>query len=77
MTHKIKILPIHFARVLAGTKPFEIRRNDRPYQKGDKVVLFEFDEEKDLLTGEELSFYIGDVYPIQGDQVVFGLVGVS
>ncbi len=33
-THLIKILEDHYDLVLAGTKTFEIRLNDRAYQKG-------------------------------------------
>lgn len=37
MTHKIKILE-HFAdAVVSGDKTFEVRKNDRNYQRGDRV----------------------------------------
>ncbi|GGC94841.1 DUF3850 domain-containing protein [Enterococcus wangshanyuanii] len=43
--HKLKTLPEFFEATLAGEKPFEIRKNDRGFQKGDLVILKEFDGE--------------------------------
>ena len=37
MTHKIKIDKAYADAVLSGEKPFEVRENDRDYQKGDLV----------------------------------------
>ncbi len=44
--HHIKIHPEHYNNVKAGTKTFEIRKSDRPYQKGDIVTLNEYNPEK-------------------------------
>lgn len=39
MRHEIKI-GVDFAEaIMAGTKRFEVRRNDRGYQKGDEIVF--------------------------------------
>lgn len=38
-THKIKLLLNLCDDVLSGDKNFEIRENDRGYQKGDRVVF--------------------------------------
>ena len=80
--HNIKILPEHYNNVKAGTKTFEIRDNDRAYQKGDKVTLYFW--EKDTLSGNikyctdsahpRLTFLVGDVYPIDSTRVVFSLL---
>lgn len=44
MTHEIK-LNIHYAdAVLSGEKCFEIRYNDRGYQRGDRVVFMPVDD---------------------------------
>ena len=43
MHHKLKIHPQHLERVIAGTKTFEIRKNDRVFQKGDLITLHEYD----------------------------------
>ncbi|WP_239257323.1 DUF3850 domain-containing protein [Listeria ilorinensis] len=42
ITHEIKILPDYFEQVKAGNKNFEIRKNDRNFQAGDKVILKEW-----------------------------------
>ena len=41
MEHIIKILPQYFTPAADGTKPFEVRQNDRGYQKGDTVFMEE------------------------------------
>lgn len=43
MIHELKILPLYFTQVKDGEKTFELRKNDRPYQIGDTLVLREFD----------------------------------
>jgi hypothetical protein len=79
MKHEIKIWPVHFERVLDGTKTFEIRNNDRAYQMGDTVVLKEWIESDRLgmppaYSGREKHFKIGVVYPLDENMVVFALV---
>lgn len=41
--HEIKINPYAYEQVKCGNKTFEIRCNDRGYQKGDRVVMRCFD----------------------------------
>lgn len=87
VTHVVKILPQHWKRVFDGTKTFEIRVNDRGYQKGDKIRMRPFDPEtkeymSDVETGSplkggeccELRRTIGDVYPVDANRVVFSLL---
>lgn len=35
--HELKILDIYYEEVANGTKPFELRKNDRDYQVGDLI----------------------------------------
>lgn len=42
-THELKIAPDYFTEVATGDKTFEIRYNDRGYQKGDIVHLKPYD----------------------------------
>jgi len=44
MEHKLKILPQYFKAVVDGTKPFEIRKNDRGFKIGDTLLLKEYKE---------------------------------
>lgn len=41
--HKVKILPEFIDEVTTGKKPFELRKNDRGYKKGDILELCEWD----------------------------------
>ena len=42
MIHELKTHPQHFSMVFAGSKKFEVRKNDRNYQLGDELLLKEF-----------------------------------
>ena len=46
MIHHLKIKPEYFKAVIDGSKPFEIRYNDRNFQKGDWVILEEYEGKK-------------------------------
>ncbi|TGA93852.1 DUF3850 domain-containing protein [Lactobacillus johnsonii] len=50
--HELKILPEYFKAQKAGKKNFEIRKNDRNYKIGDKLVLKEYDSKTDSFTGQ-------------------------
>lgn len=39
--HELKILPEYYKAQVEGKKNFEIRKNDRDYKLGDKLVLQE------------------------------------
>jgi len=41
--HDLKTWPQYFARLVDGSKTFEVRKDDRGYQTGDTLVLREFD----------------------------------
>lgn len=46
MIRALKILPEFFKAMAAGTKSFEVRKNDRPYHTGDYVALNEWNSEQ-------------------------------
>lgn len=56
MIHELKILPQYFTDVIKGEKTFEIRKNDRPFHKGDLLALNEFDGQ--YYTGNSCLVYI-------------------
>ena len=43
MIHELKILPHFFREGISGRKTFELRKNDRPFRKGDLLALNEYD----------------------------------
>ena len=46
MTHELKTYPKYFQETIEGNKPFEIRKNDRDYKKGDILEMMEFKDGK-------------------------------
>ena len=45
-THDLKTWPVYFDAVKRGEKTFEVRRDDRGFQKGDKLRLLRTREDK-------------------------------
>jgi rubrerythrin len=76
MKHELKIEKQYLDRVLDRTKTFEIRKNDRDYQKGDKVTFKEV--KAGNATGKEATADIGYVTDYQQKEgyVVFSLANV-
>lgn len=75
MKHELKIWPQYYQAVADGSKTFEVRKNDRGFQKGDIVELNEWDpEEGDFTAQDTLVFKIGYVLPIDAERVVFSLL---
>lgn len=61
MTHALKTWPEFFSRVENGQKNFELRKNDRNYKEGDRVLLQEYDYQSKKYTGKELEKIISYV----------------
>ena len=51
MTQALKCLPIFFKAIVDGTKTFDVRKKDRDFHVGDKLLLQEYHDEK--YTGQE------------------------
>ncbi|MNS79687.1 hypothetical protein D3C72_1133480 [compost metagenome] len=67
--HRLKTWPAYFEAVVDGRKPFELRRDDRDFQVGDVLHLYEFDPEANRHTGRKHRAAVG--YLIRGPQ--FGI----
>lgn len=58
-THRLKIHEQYADAVLNGTKTFEIRKNDRGYEVGDKIVF-------DVVTTKGYSVGAAARHPLNG-----------
>lgn len=80
MTHKLK-LNINFCdAVLCGDKNFEIRFNDRGYQKGDYVKFIPYDGCVCCHAISEKVYkitYVTNGFGLEKDWVVFGIKEVN
>lgn len=52
--HDIGIWPQHYDHVRMGDKPFELRKNDRCYQKGDSLVMRVYEPKTRKYLSEQL-----------------------
>lgn len=81
-THYIKLRFEYAGAVLCGDKNFEIRYNDRGYQKGDLVRFSVVDEEGNRMNHElnhamfEISYLVHG-YGLKDDWCVFGIKKIS
>ena len=74
--HELKIWPEFFRANREGRKNFELRKNDRGFAIGDKLILKEWDPETKAYTGlwmERSVFYILAHRPDAGCAATFGL----
>lgn len=58
-THRLKVLFKYADAIMNGTKTFEVRKNDRGYEVGDKIVF-------DVVTNE--GYAVGEAarHPLNG-----------
>ena len=79
MTHEIKILEDFAQAILNGDKTFEVRENDRGYQKGDRVRFIPVTGKVAPLTSvkiepfEAVITYVLSGWGIRDGFVVFGI----
>lgn len=60
--HVLKVQPPYFDALLDGSKTFEVRRNDRGFQRGDVLVLSEVYLSTLTFTGRSLRKFVSFVY---------------
>lgn len=88
IVHRLKSWPRFFEAVRSGEKTFEYRINDRGFQKGDIIVLCEWDPALTLYhtspqdceegpkgyTDRQMAFEIGFILPVPGACVILSLI---
>ena len=83
MTHEIKIQKEYAQAVYLGEKTFEVRNNDRGYQKGDLVVFKVMDGQYRDLTHElnkmtfEITYVLGSFVGFAPNYVAFAIRDVT
>lgn len=81
MEHKLKILSRYYVAILQGKKTFEVRKDDRPFNEGDTLLLQECVTPNGCgYTGREMtvdvtyilrdSEYVKDGYCIMGIKII-------
>ena len=56
--HRLKILPEYFEAQKNRVKTFEIRKNDRNFKVGDKLMLYEINSKTKQKTGRVLEVQV-------------------
>jgi hypothetical protein len=69
MTHALKTDPEYFQAILDGKKTFEVRKKDRPFKTGERLLLQEFDRSEGEYSGRETERWI--IYILEGGR--FGI----
>lgn len=59
--HVLKCDPEYFDRLLSGNKRCEIRKNDRNFQYGDRLLIYEYDRATKVKSGRQLEYRITDI----------------
>lgn len=74
-THKLKTIQPYFEECWRQSKTFEVRKNDRDFQRGDEIYLQEYDPRDNTYSGREIKgtiLYVLYEYPVvRKDHVVF------
>jgi ASC-1-like (ASCH) protein len=79
-THELKLSPNFWEPVISGKKCFEIRKNDRDYRQGDRVIFYqtlENDETAYLVSPEFKITYVLSGWGLQEGYVCFGIKEVK
>lgn len=82
MVHRLKCDPEPFAKVVAGTKRYEVRKFDRDFKVGDRLELLEFDRTTQQYSGARLRAKITTItepgsYGLPADVGVLGIEPVE
>lgn len=75
MTHALKTIAPYFNDIVHGAKTFEVRKADRPFKVGDRLLLQEWDGQ--AYTGKEwdgsISYLMDDKKFVKPGYVILGI----
>lgn len=74
MKHELKCVEPYFQHILDGDKTFELRFNDRGFQKGDTLILCETNQ-RGYYSGRRLSLCV--TYVLSGVWLADGHVAIG
>ena len=63
-THELKTWPAYFRATADGEKTVEVRRNDRPFARGDVLVLLEYEPSQRSYSGRRLTRMVTEVHDL-------------
>lgn len=76
-THALKTVPKYFAAIETGEKTFEVRKADRSFKVGDRLLLQEYNPDDKIYTGKEwegtITYLMDDPDFVKKGFVVFGI----
>lgn len=77
--HELKVWPAHYQPKLDGVVQYDVRLNDRSYQKGDIITYREWDPDTKEYTGRTSAWGIThvDSWGMQPGFVAFGITPVQ
>jgi len=77
MNHDLKLVQPFYDAGYNGSKPFEVRKNDRPYAVGDTLTLAEYDPAAQEYVGpkfvREVTYKLDDPAYVKDGYVILGL----
>lgn len=53
MTHALRTDPGFYKSITEGVKTFDVRKHDRPFKVGDKLLLQGYNQETEKYSGQE------------------------
>ena len=68
--HDLKVWPVYFDAIVSGAKPWEVRINDRDFNRWDILHLREWSQMRQTYTGRSIKMVVSYLVPIPDGQQV-------